>query len=102
MSDNEMAARSGSGAPATKIETILRLFLCGARLNRFDAEQHHDHCLHSTVASLEGYGVAIGRQWEKVPCLGGRAWVRCKRYWLDSKPDNVVAARDLLATWGGM
>ena len=112
MTDKEMAARPETIATTsstqqadviattTKIETILRVFVPGASLNRFEAERHHDHCLHSTVASLEGYGITIGRQWEKVPCLGGRAWVRCKRYWLERQPDNVAAAQALLAVWG--
>ena len=100
MSDDDMAERPGIGAPGTKIETILRVFDRRISLNRFDAEAHHDHCLHSTVASLEAYGIAIGRQWEMVPCLRGRKLVRCKRYWLDSKPENLAAARALLATWG--
>ena len=101
MSENDMAGRPGKGASGTKIETILKVFDRRISLNRFEAEAHHDHCLHSTVASLERYGITIGRQWETVPCLRGRASVRCKRYWLDSKPENLLAARALLATWAG-
>jgi hypothetical protein len=80
----------------TKQMAILSLFVGGARLNRFEAEAHHDHCLHSTVSALEGLGIVIARKWESVPCLGGQALCRCKRYWLDMTPENVAAARALL------
>lgn len=51
---------SGSNTPeppqkarrTSKVATILALFVRGHNLNRFDAEKHHDHCLHSTVSSL--------------------------------------------------
>ena len=111
MSKNEMAARPETIATTsdvkqpngiavhTKISTILNLFLEGRNLNRFDAERHHDHCLHSTVASLQEWGLIVDREWERVPCLGGRSTVRCKRYWLRQTPDNVTAARVLLKVW---
>lgn len=84
--------RSGS-----KIETILRVFLRGISLNRFEAESHHDHCLHSTVSTLQnGFGILIARQSEVVPCLHGSSTVRVNRYWLDTAPDNLAAARALL------
>jgi len=86
-------------ARPTKIATILRVFERGACLNRFDAEHHHDHCLHSTVSSIQDWGVIVDREWERVPCLGGRSTVRCKRYWLRRSPDNLAAARVLLGMW---
>lgn len=94
---------SGSDAPndskrPSKVATILKLFLQGRNLNRFEAEIHYDHCLHSTVSSLEDYGVRIARVWERVPCLGGKATVRCKRYWLEATMDNTSFARALLTT----
>ena len=83
--------------PHTKLATILRLFVMGRNMNRFEAEAHNDHCLHSTVSTLQnGYGIQIEREFEKVPCLRGRATVRCKRYWLDTTPENIAAARLLL------
>lgn len=95
-----MAERPGKDTtPPSKIETMLALFVDGKHLNRFDAESYHDHCLHSTVATLESLGIRISREWERVPCLGGRAMVRVKRYWLDAAPDNVAAARRVLAAW---
>lgn len=99
MNEELGAARPGEPLRATKIEAILTVFVPGASLNRFEAERHHDHCLHSTVASLEACGILIARRWEKVPCMGGRALVRCKRYWLDTSPANVAAAQSLLAIW---
>lgn len=84
-----------------KIEAILGLFLRGYSLNRFDAEAHHDHCLHSTVSTLQnGYGILIDRMSETVKCLHGRSTVRVKRYWLDTAPDNLAAARSLLTMLG--
>ena len=90
----------GSDRDGTKIAAILRVFVRPLSLNRFEAERHHDHCLHTTVATLEGYGITIGREWEKVPCLRGRKVTRCKRYWLDNTPENLLAANNLLAVWG--
>lgn len=83
----------------TKIETVLRLFVRGESLNRFEAEAHHDHCLHSTVSTLEDYGIRIARQWEVVPCLRGLKAVHVKRYWLDPDPLNLAAAHRLLKAW---
>ena len=83
--------------PGSKIAAILGLFVRGYTLNRFEAEAHNDHCLHSTVSTLQnGYGIQIEREFETVSCLRGRATVRCKRYWLDTSPDNIAAARRLL------
>lgn len=87
----------------SKIESMLRVFLRGISLNRFEAENHHDHCLHSTVSTLQnGFGIKIERIGETVPCLGGRASVRCKRYWLHTAPDNLAAARALLSVLGAI
>ena len=80
---------------------MLALIVQGCNLNRFEAEDHHDHCLHSTVSTLQnGYGIKIGRVSETVPCLRGRSTVSCKRYWLDTNPDNIAAARALLSMLG--
>ena len=87
--------------PRTKLEIMLNQFVMGRDFNRFEAEDHHDHCLHSTVSSLQnGYGIKIGREFETVPCLRGRSTVRCKRYWLDTSPENIAAARALLSMMG--
>lgn len=86
------------GKPRGKLENMLRIFMRGFSLNRFEAEEHHDHCLNSTVSTLQnGYGILIARKSETVPCLRGRSTTRCSRYWLDTSPDNLAAARALLA-----
>jgi hypothetical protein len=83
--------------PRTKLATVLRLFVMGRNMNRFEAEAHNDHCLHSTVSTLQnGYGIQIEREFEKVPCLRGRETVPVKRYWLGTRPENITAARALL------
>ena len=83
--------------PGSKIAAILGLFVRGYTLNRFEAEAHNDHCLHSTVSSLQNdYGILIDRVSEKVPCLRRRKTVPVKRYWLDTTPANTAAARALL------
>jgi hypothetical protein len=85
---------------STKLATILRLLVNGQSLNRFDAEHHHDHCLNSTISALQnGHGITIERERESVPCLGGMATVSVNRYWLNTQPDNVKQARDLLNHW---
>ena len=85
--------------PGTKLKTILLQFVMGRNMNRFEAENHHDHCLHSTVSTLQNdYSILIARQSETVPCLRGRSSVRCMRYWLDTSPNNIAAARALLST----
>ena len=85
--------------PRTKLATILREFVKGRNMNRFEAEAHNDHCLHSTVSTLKNsYGIQIDRMFETVPCVRGRAVVRCKRYWLDNTiPENIAAAWALLS-----
>lgn len=101
MSDQErMAERPGKSSPS-KIATILQEFMSGRSLNRFEAERLHDHCLHTTVASLEGYGIRIEREWERVPCLGGTAWTRVKRYWLGKAAENLQAAPRVLEALRG-
>jgi hypothetical protein len=105
MKNNDLAFGSGDSFAqnpenTTKLEAILRIFAGGKSLNRFEAERHHDHCLHSTVSGLErGYRVAFDRRWESVPCLRGRASVRCKRYWLRPTPENIAAVQALLKMW---
>ena len=99
MTDKDMIERSGKDTPkTTKLATILRLFVSLKSLNRFDAEHHHDHCLNTTISTLQnGHGIQLDRERESVPCLGGMATVSVNRYWLNTKPENVKRARDLLA-----
>lgn len=111
MSQKEMAARPETSATTsdyqhpdvtrkTKIEAILRVFANGQRLNRFEAEAHHDHCLHSTVSTLQNeHGVKIDSQYETVPCVKGTKSTRVKRYWLNRDPENILRALALLRLW---
>lgn len=48
-------------------------------LNRFEAERHGDHCLHSTVSTLRGLGYVIFDEWETVGTRFGKT-ARVKRY----------------------
>ena len=102
MQVNDMAVGSGRDTPAnsTKLASILYTFLPGRTLNRFEAEDHFDHCLHSTVSSLEGHGLVFERRWERVLCVRGTKSVRCKRYWLNKAAENTALANNLLKKWG--
>jgi hypothetical protein len=94
---NSVDSTTSTPAKTTKLATILRLLVNSKSLNRFEAEHHHDHCLNSTISALRnGQGIEIECERESVPCLGGMATVSVKRYWLNTKPDNVKRARDLL------
>jgi hypothetical protein len=95
---NSVDSTTSTPAKTTKLATILRLLVNGKSLNRFEAERHHDHCLHTTVSTLQnGQGITIDRMFESVPCNRGTAWTRVCRYWLNTCPDNIQRARVLLA-----
>lgn len=101
MTTNNGALKPGKSTPAPKLPTklvrILSHFINGFSLNRFDAEAHHDHCLHSTVAVLKnGYGLDVDRQREQVPCLHGSAKTWVMRYWLSTDAANLKLARLVL------
>jgi hypothetical protein len=101
MTTDNGALKPGKSTPApklpSKIENILRLLLRRFSLNRFDAEDHHDHCLHSTISALQnGYGIDVDRQREQVPCLHGREKTSVVRYSLNSDADNIKRARSVL------
>lgn len=99
MSNKNMTERSGINTPKkTKLATILTILVSGKSLNTFEAEHHHDHCLNTTVSTLQnGHGIVIDRERETVPCLSGTATVSVCRYWMNTKSDNIQRARDLLA-----
>ena len=96
-----MTEGSGKDTPkATKLEIILRQLVHGKSLNRFEAEHHHDHCLNSTISTLQnGHGIIIDREREKVLCLDGAATPSVNRYWLNTKPENIKLAQTLLSFW---
>ncbi len=96
-----MTKGSGKDTPkTTKLENILRQLVNGKSLNRFEAEHHHDHCLNSTISTLQNvHGIIIDRERETVPCLNGEATVSVNRYWLDTEPENIKRAQTLLIFW---
>jgi len=69
--------------PKTKIDRVLAAFMSGSNYNRFEAgRQLHDHCLHSTVSTLQKkYGLTISREFETVPGYQGHPTPVC-RYWI--------------------
>ena len=90
--------RSGNNAPIGKHANILKAFVEGRSLNRFEAEALHDHRLNSTVSALQNtFGIVIDRHRESVPCLNGKASVSVNRYRLSTKPENIKRAYETLA-----
>lgn len=74
-----------------KLFQMLRHFAEGKRLQRFQAEQFGDHCLHTTVSSLQmKYQIRFEREWVRVPNrFNGET--RVKHYWLAG--DDLQKAR---------
>ncbi len=74
----EMQQGKRSATPR-KWQRVLRAFLDGRSLNRFEATRElRDWCLNTTVSQLEGRGIKINRVDETVP--GAFGPVRCCRY----------------------
>lgn len=68
--------------PRYKWQRVLEAFVAGRTYNRFEAEWSlHDHCLHSTVSTLQDMGIVIHRESETVRGYQGNPTV-VKRYWL--------------------
>lgn len=67
-----------------KLDRMLSLFSKGYRLNTFQARDHGDSCLHTTVSTLQSrHGIKFSRDWQS---LSGRFGpVRVRRYWLEGK-----------------
>jgi len=80
-------------APAPrKWQRVLRAFINGASLNRFDAERKlGDHTLPSTVAALQARGITIARRAEVVRGYAGCA-TRVMRYAIDRQRENIARA----------
>lgn len=93
----ERSATARATQPPRKWARILRAFLEGRRLNRFDAYRElRDSCLNTTVSQLERRGLMIQRKDETVP--GAYGPVHCCRYWL--APESIERARELLQARG--
>ena len=88
MTNSNKKKPSGSGKQqrvnqkiGTKKFNIIQHFLKGFSLNRFEAEELGDHCLHSTVSTLVNkLGFEISRKWEAAPNRFDGT-TRVKRYW---------------------
>lgn len=79
-----------------KWQRVLSAFLDERTFNRFEAEhQLNDHCLHSTVSTLQDMGVTILREFETVPGYQGIPTRVC-RYWLEQSEPNLRRASILL------
>lgn len=79
-----------------KWQRVLTAFLEGKSFNRFESErQLNDHCLHTTVSTLQGFGVTIFREFETVSGWQGIPTRVC-RYWLDRSVANLNRANLLL------
>lgn len=77
-----------------KWERVLAAFYRGQSFNRFEAERAlNDHCLHSTVSTLQDMGLVIERQFETVPGYRNIPTRVC-RYWIH--PESKERARKLL------
>jgi hypothetical protein len=81
--------------PDTKVNRVLEYFLMCQSANRFEAERRlNDHCLHSTVSTLQNeYGIKISRRFEVVPGYKGSR-TRCCRYWID--PEERERIKNLI------
>jgi hypothetical protein len=84
---------NGSATPR-KWQRVLRAFVDGRTLNRFEAVRElRDWCLNTTVSQLEQRGVTILRRDETVP--GAYGPVHCCRYWI--APGSIQHATALLS-----
>ena len=79
-----------------KWQRVLSALLDGRTFNGFESErQLNDHCLHTTVSTLQDMGVTIHRQFETVPGYQGIPTRVC-RYWLEQSEPNLRRASILL------
>ena len=78
----------------TKEHVILSALVAGQSLNRFEAARLHDTCLNSTISKLQGKGISIHREFEKVRCVNGTKTTDVMRYKL--LPHEIEKAERLL------
>jgi len=82
----------------TKLARVLAALARGEKHHRFTAERElHDHCLHTTVSTIERYGVTVSRRTITLSGFGGHP-TRVKEYWLDR--ENREKATALLGAAG--
>lgn len=86
--------QTNNSSKPKKWQRVLAAFLAGKSYHRFEAERLlNDHCLHTTVSTLQGMGLVIHREFETVPGYQG-APTRVCRYWL--APQSRELAQVLL------
>lgn len=75
-----------SNGNTSKEYKVFQAFINGWRGHRFNAErQLHDHCLHSTVSTIEKkYRIIILRKWVSVAGYQGTP-TRVKSYWMSDE-----------------
>lgn len=79
-----------------KWERVLGALAAGKSYNRFEAERYlNDHCLHTTVSTLQSMGLLVHREFEEVPGYMNIPTRVC-RYWLDRSAENLRKAMALL------
>jgi hypothetical protein len=95
LSENLLRSNRNTDTPRPlKWKRVLDGFVSGRSYNRFQAERElNDHCLHSTVSTLQGMGISIQRRMETVPGFKGCP-TEVKRYWL--APESRQKALELL------
>lgn len=104
LNKSPLVAASGQGTnnnrraqltkPPQKWKRVLAAMAEGRSFNRFEAERVlNDHCLHSTVSTIQAKGVQIERRDEVVPGYQAIPTHVC-RYWLAE--ENRERARRLL------
>lgn len=82
--NSNINAQSNGNKPLTKWKRVLAALAQGRTLNRFEAERElSDHCLHSTVSTIQRKGVLVERRDETVPGYQSIPTRVC-RYWLES------------------
>lgn len=82
--------KSHNSSVPKKWERVLAAFYRGHSFNRFEAERAlNDHCLHSTVSTLQDMGIVIEREFETVPGYRNIPTRVC-RYWLNHESKELA------------
>lgn len=91
---NAIQRCNDSSKRPVKWRRVLSAFASGRSWNRFEAERElHDHCLHTTVSTIQQKGIPVSRKDEIVPGYQGIP-THVSRYWLDK--EALQRARELL------
>lgn len=95
-------SRKNSSMPDAKLYRTLAYLLeqssQGQAVTRFDAERMGDHCLNSTISTLQKrLGLAISRRRTKLDGQWGPIY--CKEYWLD-EAQRYEARKILISSRG--